>query len=178
MKFRDHFIRENPYCHFNFQVDNGCICGPCSSTGMVSAESSNPNFRASQSGWDWKGPLKIIWSNSPLTPCEPSCLKIRIKHEKTTKAKNYSELAVWNNGNPKLPSMERKYLQWSWEMTGLCEQRLKCETCSTASPRIHHVWEWTAKIPKYSLVILEGNPTKTWGLAQQWMKSPLTQRKL
>lgn len=80
VKFRDHFIRENPYCHFNFQVDNGCICGPCSSTGMVSAESSNPNFRASQSGWDWKGPLKIIWSNSPLTPCEPSCLKIRIKH--------------------------------------------------------------------------------------------------
>lgn len=78
-KFRDNFIRENPHCHFVFQVDNGCICDPCSSTGMVSAESSNPNFRASQSGWGWKRPLKIIWSNSLLTPCEPSCLKIRTK---------------------------------------------------------------------------------------------------
>lgn len=178
VKFRDHFIRENPHCHFIFQVDNGCICGPCSSTGRVSAETSNPNFRASQSGWGLKGPLKIIWSNPLLTPCEPSCLKIRIKHKKTTKVKNYSELAVWNNGNPNLPSTERKYLQWSWEMTGLCEQRLKCETCSTASPRIHHAWELTAKIPKHSLAIHQGNPSKIWVLAQQWLKSPLTEIKL
>lgn len=28
VKFRDHFIRENLHCHFIFQVDNGCICGP------------------------------------------------------------------------------------------------------------------------------------------------------
>lgn len=137
-----------------------------------------PKFQSVTEWLGLEGTFKDHLAQPPADSLWAKLFKNKNKTLKNHKSKELFWTGCLKQWEPKPPEHEEKIFTVKLRNDRILWAEAEVWNVFHCFPKIHHREEWAVKIPKYSLTIHQGNPSKTWGLAQQWLKSPWTEIKL